>query len=444
MSVGGVLVIATGGRLLGFAREVLISSQYGTGPAAEAFFTVQQVPTIVSSFVFGPFMIAYVPYYAGLRLSGIEGEAFRRTYRTAVRIGLLITILMLIVGSGSVRLELGPSIGEERLIGTFLQILALSILPLIVSGLATVVLHARGHHVLAMAIAALAPAGMLASLLFLTAVPIVGHSAALPWSLVAGSFLSAAVGTVSLRRMLPADRPSPAVTAPFPGAAKFHRQLVASSIENVGFSVNQALTVFFAAGLGGGAVAINAYAFRIAAFAFSLVSPLNISVQTWMTRDRRHREGRRVMGVFGAMAGFVMAIAVALIIFAGPLVSLVYERGSFTERDAANVTALLTPYAVYGAITALNQLMARYLFVLHEGARYSRVMVSAYVAGNFLKAALVAPAGLEGLIWASVLAEGTALAYFTLYLVRTALAGAQAEVTDNRVAEGAEAHDPHR
>jgi putative peptidoglycan lipid II flippase len=419
LSVLGVLVIATGGRVLGFVREVLISSQYGTSATADAFFTVQQVPVMVSAFVFGPFMIAYVPYYAALRASGVEGRALRRTLRTAMTAGLATTGVMILSGLLLLEFDVGPSVGGQRLIGAFSLILASSIVPLLVTGLASVVLHARGQHVAAMAIAALTPAGMLVALLLLTVVPLVGHSDALPWSFVAGALISAGVGVVALRRILPP--PSGAATAtvqPHPGAGKFRRELLASALENVGFSVNQALTVFLAAGLGGGAVATNAYAFRVAAFAFSAVSPLNISAQTWMTRDRSHREGRRVLSLVGAMAALVVGIAVALILVAGPLVAFVYLRGSFSDVDAANVSALLTPYAVYGVVTALNQLMARYLFVHLQGALYSRVMIGAYVAGNVLKAAMVGPFGLEGVIWASVLAEGAALAYFIVYLLR--------------------------
>jgi putative peptidoglycan lipid II flippase len=421
LTVAGVLFIATGGRLLGFVREVLISSQYGTSATADAFFTVQQVPTIVSAFVFGPFMIAYIPYYAALRASGVEGKAFRRTLRTALTVGLATAGAMVLGGLLLLQFDVGPSVGGEHLFGSFSLILASSIVPLLVAGLASVVLHARGHHVAAMAIAALTPAGMLVSLLVLTVVPLVGHTDALPWSFVAGSLVSAVVGVVALRRILPpASSAASATGQPHAETARFRKELFASAMENVGFSLNQALTVFLAAGLGGGAVATNAYALRIAAFAFSAVSPLNISVQTWMTRDQSHREGRRVLSVVATMAALVVGIAIALILVAGPLVAFVYLRGSFSDADAANVSALLAPYAVYGVVTSLNQLMARYFFVHLQGAIYGRVMIGAYVVGSILKVALVGPFGLQGVIWASVLAEGAALAYFIVYMVRRA------------------------
>ena len=142
--------------LLGFVREVLISSQYGTTSTADSFFAIQQIPTIVSTFVIGPFMIAYVPLYAKLRREGFASEGFARSAQLLLRVGVAITIGMIVVGSLVLRLQ-GPA--DQSPVGGFLVIMAFAVVPILVAGLATVVLHAEGHHVLAMGVAALAPGG---------------------------------------------------------------------------------------------------------------------------------------------------------------------------------------------------------------------------------------------------------------------------------------------
>jgi len=96
-------------------------------------------------------------------------------------------------------------------------ILAISIMPLVLGGVATVILHARGRHLAAMAVTALAPAGMLASLFLLTRVLVVGLADALPWSFVAGSLFSAlagAIGLRNLRRSSATDHPPALPSAP--------------------------------------------------------------------------------------------------------------------------------------------------------------------------------------------------------------------------------------
>lgn len=433
-SLGLVLIITIGGRLLGFIREVLISSNYGTSAPADAFFTVQQLPTIISAFVFGPFMIAFVPYYAALREAGFESKALRQTIRTSLKIGGLITAVMIAGGWLFAWFDDALAAGAHPHFGAFAVILALSVVPLLITGLASVLLHARGQHVAGMAIAALTPAGTLLGLLVLTAVELVAHSDALPWSFVAGSLISGAIAAVALRRILRrASGSGEAIALPRARARAFRRELIASASENVGFSLNQALTVWLAAGLGGGIVATFAYAFRLSAFAFSGVSPLNVWIQTWMTRDAFHRDGRKLLLVIAGMAVLVVAIASVLILGARPLVEVVYRRGSFSAADAASVAAALVPLACYGIVMSLNQLMARYLFVHVEGARYSRVMIVSYVGGNGLKLVLIGPLGLAGIIWASVLTEGVALAYFLLYAVRQGRSGLlrdHAEATD--------------
>jgi putative peptidoglycan lipid II flippase len=413
-----VLLITTVGRMLGFVREVLISSSYGTSGPADAFFTVQQLPTIMAAFVFGPFMIAFIPYYAALREAGSQGEAVRGALRVTFVVGVVMTGLMVVGGTlFSILGAASPSDSQSQF-GVFAVILAWSVLPLLVTGLASVVLHARGQNVHGMAIAALTPAGMLVVLLVLTVVPIVGHSEALPWSFVAGAAISGMVGVVVLRRNLTGESSVAERARVDSQKRQFRKQLFASSLENVGFSLNQALTVWLAAGLGGGAVATFAYGFRLSAFGFSTLSPVNTWIQTWMTRDPSHRDGRKLYVVVATMAGLVAGIGVVVILAARPLVDLVYLRGSFSEGDAVSVAALLTPLAIYGVIVSVNQLMARYFFVHQRGQVYSRVMIAAYVVGIGLKVAFIEQLGLSGIVWGSVVAEGVALAYFLLHMIR--------------------------
>ena len=419
VSIVGVLLLTLGGRLVGFLREVIISSVYGTSVIADSFFTIQLVPTVVSSFLLGPLMIVYVPHYVALREAGMESATFERTLRSALRIGAFITAAMIVGGVSLTLLNVGPADDGRPLLGTFTVVLSMSIMPLIIGGLATVILHARGRHVGAMAIAALAPAGMLASLALLTNVAIIGRSEALPWSFVAGSLLSAIAGAIGLRSARRSSAMDVRQTSGSPRIRGFRRELLASVAENIGFTLNQAVTVLLAATLGAGAVATNAYTFRIAAFAFSaIVSPLNQVVQTWMTGHPSRRQGRKLFSVIAAVAVVVVAISTGLILIGRAIVEVVYLRGSFSIADAAGVTALLRPYAIYIGVTALNQLMARYFFVHAQGTRYATVMLAAYTGGNILKVLAVGPFALEGVIWASVFGEGVALLYFIVYAVR--------------------------
>jgi len=417
LSVGGVLLLTSASRILGFAREVLISSQYGTSVVADTYFTVQQVPFIASAFMAGPFVLAYVPYYARLGDAATRAHVVQAHLRSVRRVSGVIGLVMALAGLLMILLEVGPQSDGVPLFGAFTLVLAPSIPLLATAGYATAVLNARGEHVRAVVVIALAPAGMLASLFVLTVVPIVGQTFALPASAVIGAATAALVGSRALWSRIDRSVPSDPVDLPAGAASapSLRSSLSASALENIGFASNQALTVFFAGAAGAGAVAINAYTLRIASFAFSaIVSPLNQIVQTWLTRQPARGNGRSVLGTLGAIGGLVIAIVVGLVLFGRPIVELVYVRGAFSPDDANRVIALLPVYAAYIGVTAMNQLLARYFFVHHEGRRYTTFMLGAYVAANVLKPFLVVPFGLNGVVGASLICEGIVLVYFVV------------------------------
>lgn len=412
VATGGLITV--GGKLLGLVRELLIASTYGTGEVANTFFAVYQLPVVVSSFLVGPFMLAYVPHYAALRDAGGERASLLRVVRLGLICGAAITGLMVLAAAVVHFANVG-----RPWTASFIVILALSIIPLLMGGLAIVVLYARGQPLAAMTLAACGPAVMLFALALLLAVPVGGRELVLPWSATLGWLASGLAGMAILIRIgrrapvsgLPA-RPGPALPA----------QLWASSAETLGFSLNHTITVALATSLGAGLVAINAYAFRLILFALSTaLSPLHQAIYSWLAQSPSHREGRPVLAVFGAVAALTVALAATMAAFSEPVVAIVYERGAFAAASTARVAGVLAPYAVYFAVVGVNQLFARYFFVSGDGWLYARVMLAAYLLSNVAKAAVAPSYGLAGIILVGAAFEGAALVYFVSVLVRREL-----------------------
>ncbi len=81
-------------RLLGFARDILIASQLGAGPVAEAFVVAFRLPNLFRRFFGeGAFNAAFVPLFAK-RLEG-EGAARARAFAEEALAGLLFALLLL-------------------------------------------------------------------------------------------------------------------------------------------------------------------------------------------------------------------------------------------------------------------------------------------------------------------------------------------------------------
>jgi putative peptidoglycan lipid II flippase len=114
----------------------------------------------------------------------------------------------------------------------------------------------------------------------------------------------------------------------------------------------------------------------------------------------------------------VLLIALLLVAFREPLVRFIYQRGEFSASDTIRVSWVLVPYACYFVVISLNQLFARYLFVLSRGGLYTTTLLAGYLVSNLLKPFLATSIGLSGVIWACAIGEGLALLFFVAWFVR--------------------------
>ncbi len=420
-----VLAINVGSKAVGFVREVYISGLYGVSDVTDAFFAIQQLPLFVSTYLFGAFTLVFVPQYAAAKRGGFAKEFLAGLLKVLVPLGFLLTALMVLGADRLVPVIAGVVRLSGGLASDFAVILALSMVPTIFWGVGYGVLHADRQHVKGMLLAAVTPFAMLVALVVLLLLPGLDPAYALPWSFVTGVAVGGAWGFHLLRRA--------AKSGPVPGAeksaagrlswSKFSGQLSVASLENIGFSLNQLLNVHFAGVAGPGAVAVNAYALRISMLALNgIVTPLNQMIQGWLSGDEDRKSGagftHRFTHILGGMLLLVLFIAATVVVFREPVVRLVYERGAFSAADTMRVAQSLVPYSAYFAVMALNQLFARYLFVISKGQLYTACLLAGYLVSNVLKPFMAENFGLPGVIWACVIGEGLALLYLGIWFTR--------------------------
>jgi peptidoglycan biosynthesis protein MviN/MurJ (putative lipid II flippase) len=256
-----------------------------------------------------------------------------------------------------------------------------------------------------MLLAALGPAVMLATLAFLLHVPWITKTEVLPISFVAGS---AVQGIWALAVLWP-FRKAESAPAPAAGRFPFWQQLGFSSVENVAFNANQMLTLYFAGISGAGAIAANGYASRIAMLALAaIMTPLSQVAQTGIARLHGQERHRHFLQSVKKQLLIAVAIAAGMVLFRNQIITLIYRRGAFHQQDVLATARLLVPYAAYFVVVAMNQLFARHLFVISAGRFYVTCLLGGYLVANLLKTVLVHVAGLEGVLWGSVIGEGAA------------------------------------
>ncbi len=337
-------------RVLGFLRDVLIVALLGSGPIAEAFMVAFTLPNMFRRFFAeGAFNTAFVPIFSK-KLEGKEDpEGFAQdAFSGLAAILVIFTVvalfampwLVVAMASGFLadeRFDLAVSYG--RVVFPYIVFISLAAL---LSGL----LNSTNRF------AAAAAAPTLLNLFFITTLSIGGWFG---WPL--GSTL--------------------AWTVPIAGAAQLALVWVAAS--RAGFTLYfrrprlspdlRRLAIIAApAALAGGVVQINLLVGRqVASFFDGAIAWLNVADRLYqlplgviaiaigvvllpdLSRRLRAEDAEGGRNAFNRAAGIGLALtipaAVALVVIPLPLVSVLFQRGVFSESDSVATAAAL---AVYG------------------------------------------------------------------------------------------------
>ena len=413
MGGGGLLALltlATSGlfKIAAFAREAFIASHFGLSSFTDAYFAFQQFPLMVMTFMFGAFGLAFAPAYATEKRAEGTVKWLPGLVLYGSALGILLTLVTAVLSPSL--LHIFTSAPSDHGAAT-LVVLSCTFAPVVWLGIWAGVTIANGRNLAAMFVAGLPYLLMTILLLALYAMGLL-TAISLPESFLTGFgvigiyalslILARECGKTSLQEVFGAWR--------MPGFRHFLRQLSASSIENVGFSANQLLLIFFLAKAGTGAVSANACAMRVGMLGFSLLGqPLAQVVQAKLcaSPESAHLEVFRKWML--AVSGAVIALAAILYFGREPLVSLIYLRGKFSAVDLSRVIEIMPAWIAYFVVVSLNAIVARYLFSAACGSVYMRRQLCAYLSANVARFVLLGRLSAPLVIWCSVAAEGCAL-----------------------------------
>jgi hypothetical protein len=405
-----LLTLATSGlfKIAAFAREAFIASHFGLSSFTDAYFAFQQFPLILSSFMFGAFSLAFTPAYAAENREGRQVAWLPGLVFYGCVLGLLLTVATVVFTPWllSTFTSSPTASGASTLI-----ILGCTFLPVIWLGIWSGTTIAHGHNVRAMFVGGLPYLTMTVLLIGLYAVGRL-NALSLPLSFLAGFSV---VGIYTLVRVLATGCPRTdfrvmVETWRMPAFRRFLGHLTASSIENLGYSANQLLLVFFLAKAGTGAVSANTCAMRVGMLGFSLLGqPLAQLMQSKLCSAPHNA----LAGVFKrwllAIGGLILAFAVVLYLGREPIVGLVYLHGKFSLVELKRVIEIVPAWVAYFVVSSMNAMVARYLFATAQGGVYVRRQLGGYLAANAIRFAFWGRLSAPMLIWCSVIAEGCAL-----------------------------------
>lgn len=348
LTVGGWTLLSRGA---GFARDIMMAAYLGAGPVAEAFLIAFSLPNMFRRFFAeGAFNMAFVPMFAkkleaGEDAQGFASDAFNGLAAILLIFSALGTLampwLVWAMASGFVgdaRFDLAVTFGQI----TFVYILFISLVALL-SG----VLNAFGRFTEASFVPVLMNLMFIAAMLMADAwgwdmgmtlawtVPLTGI-AQLAFTWVSAHRIGFRL-SLKWPRMTPELRRLAVIAAP---------AVLAGGVVQINLLVGRQVASFTE-----GAVAWLSYADRLYQLPLGVVG---IAIGTVLLPDLSRRlragdaEGGRASFNRGAEFALAMTLpaAVALVVIAFPITSVLYQRGAFGAEDTA-ATALAL--AIYGA-----------------------------------------------------------------------------------------------
>ena len=402
-----ILAISVSGlfKCAAFAREAFIAARFGLTSVTDAYFAIQQLPLALATYVYGAFALAFVPAYIRSRdekgaVSWLPGLVIWGTIG-----GLLLTAIM--SGAQSLLVK-SLHIQNSPDVRSTVVLLSFCFVPILLTGLWMSICTSRGKNLWAVSMTGFPYLLMTVALLGLYEVHRL-NNLSLPLSMTLGFLI---VGIYSLIRIVfsqPLSWPKIAIWRDSNFRA-FIRQLGASSAENLGYTGNQFLIIYFLSLSGTGIISANTCAMRIAMLSFTLLGmPLGQLVQAKLAvaslQDRPVVFRRWLLRV----VALLIPSAAVLIALRYTLIRLVYMHGKFQAAEMHVVASLLPAWVIYVVVISINSALARYLFILNRGTTYLRQQLIAYAAANLLRIVIVGHGRADWVIWSSVAAEGCSM-----------------------------------
>jgi putative peptidoglycan lipid II flippase len=412
LTVGGWTLASRG---VGFVRDVMMAAYLGTGPVAEAFLIAFSLPNMFRRFFAeGAFNMAFVPLFAKKLEAGEDAHGFARDAFSALGAILVVftilgTILMpwlvWAMASGFVgdaRFDLAVTFGRIA----FSYILFISLVALLSGVLTTLGRFTEASFVpvllnlifiAAMLLAAWAGWDM--GLTLAWTVPLTGMAQfafAWWWAKQAGFTI-----IPRMPRLTPELRRLAVIAAP---------AVLAGGVVQINLLVGRQVASFTE-----GAVAWLTYADRLYQLPLGVVG---IAIGTVLLPDlsRRLRANDSAGGQdsFNRGTEFALALtipsAVALVVIAGPLISVLFERGAFTAADTTPTALALAIYGLGLPAFVMQKVLQPLYYAREDTRRPFHFAALAMVVNLVLAVALLPLIGFAAAAWATTISAWVMMA----------------------------------
>jgi putative peptidoglycan lipid II flippase len=348
-SIGGLTMVS---RVLGFVREMVVARVLGASAAADVFTLAFLIPNLFRRlFGEGAFSAGFVPLFSQRLKDDGETTGAQRFAEEVLAVFLplllAITAVFMVFMPFFIGLIVPDDWGQSEAKTDFAVAMTRITMPYLVFiclvSLVSGVLNSVGRF----AAAAFAPALLnVALVIALLVVPDGGEPTvrAMCWSVVAGGVAQLALTWANMVRAgVPLKFRAPRIT---PGVRELFTLVLPATLAGGTYYISQFFYAYFATRLPEGSLLILGQADRLNQLPLALIgSALGVAILPAVSRAIG-RSDEAAAGRVQAQAielGMLLTIpaAVALAVTAGPIATVLFEGGRFTEEDASVTGAVL-------------------------------------------------------------------------------------------------------
>lgn len=423
-AIGGFTMLS---RVLGFVRDILIAAVLGAGATADCFFVAFRLPNLFRRlFAEGAFAAAFVPIFSGL-LETDGRETAKKFANQAFSVLALLLVLFTAVFEMAMPWAiygLAPGFdatpGKMELATELSRITFPYLLFISLVSLQSGVLNSQGRFSAAAAAPILLNLTLIAAMLSLPSVTETpGH--ALSWGVAAAGVVQFIWLAVHCRRAgLPVTFARPRLS---PKVRLLGRRILPVVFGASLYQINLLIGTILATLLAEGAVSYLYYADRVTQLPLGVVG-VAVGTALLPLLSRQIKAGDLEGALHSQNRGLEFALlltlpaAVALMVIAEPVISVLFERGQFSAADSQATAATLTAYASGLPAYVLIRVLAPGFFAREDTVTPVRIAAASMAANIVLNIVLMQFLAYVGIALASSLAAWMNAILLWLFLRR--------------------------
>jgi putative peptidoglycan lipid II flippase len=383
-AAGTVMIAIVIGQVIGLLRGILVAHAFGASPELDAFLAANRVSETLFLLVAGGALgSAFIPTFTGFLATGDRDSAWRLAASLARLVTLTLSGLAAIAALFApqiVRYALAPGFASDpalfQLTVTLLRIQLLSAILFGLGGLIVGVLNAHQIFLVPALTPAMYQLGIIFGALFLA--PSMGIHG-LAWGVVIGAVFYLLIQLPSLYKLLTENRTLKTdhwslVTDNWKLDSNTRRvlllmvpRLIGVAVVQVNFWVNAAL----ASNMEEGSLTGLYYGFSLMLMAQAAIAQ-SVAIAAMPTFSAQHALGQQdeLRGSLAAslrgVIFFALPASIGLILLRAPLISALYQRGEFNERDVELVAWSLLWYAAGLVGHSIMEVLTRAFYAQHD------------------------------------------------------------------------------